>query len=353
VSPRPTDQLLSDLKRRIAGTLAGLRRVGDVSVGCSAKRAVWKRHGTTLYRYCPLPYARRTRPAVPILICFALVNRPYVLDLQPERSLVRRLLAAGLDVYLIDWGEPGEVERWLDLDDYIEDYLAGCVQHILEANDIDALHLFGVCQGGTFSLCYTALHPERVARLVTMTTPVDFHTPDNLLAQWIRNVDLDLILRAGNIRAELLNALFLSLMPFRLMHEKYIRLLDRYTEQSELENFVRMEKWIFDAADQPAAALVQFVKRFYQENRLVRGTLELAGRRVDLRRIKQPVLNIYATQDHLVPPSASEVLRDYIGSKDYTSLSFDTGHIGLYVSRRCNEELPARLISWLGKTPGD
>jgi polyhydroxyalkanoate synthase subunit PhaC len=145
----------------------------------------------------------------------------------------------------------------------------------------------------------------------------------------------------------LLNALFLSLMPFRLMHQKYINLLEHCAQQSTIDTFVRMEKWLFDYPDQPAAALAQFVEWFYQENQLIRGTLQIAGRRVELQHILQPVLNIYATQDHIVPPSASTALQRYIGSRDYAVHGVDTGHIGPYVSRRTQDNVPARIISWL------
>src|SRR5579863_2193033 len=119
---------------------------------------------------------RRSRlPARRILICFALVNRPYILDLQPDRSLVRRLLEAGHTVYLIDWGDADDADRCTDLEDYLEWHLAGCVAHVLQSHDLEALDLLGVCQGGVLSLCYTALHPQQVANLVTLTTPVDFH----------------------------------------------------------------------------------------------------------------------------------------------------------------------------------
>lgn len=341
-----TGPLFLDLTRRVADTVVKLRQARGVSGGCTQKRAVWSEDKVTLYRYFPLPLAHPA-PTRPVLICFALVNRPYILDLQPDRSLVRQLLAAGLDVYLIDWGDPEDADRGVDLEDYIERYLGGCVRHILDTHATDALNLLGVCQGGTFSLCYTALHPQHIANLVTMVTPVDFQTPDDLLSKWVRELDMELILRTGNVSGERLNALFLSLRPFRLLHQKYIRLLGQCAEQSAVETFVRMEKWIFDSPDQAAAGLVQFVKWFYQENRLIRGTLEVAGRRVDLTQILQPVLNIYATQDHIVPPSASAALQRYIGSRDYAVHAVDTGHIGIYVSGRAQENVSARIISWL------
>ena len=337
-----------ELTLRITETLARLRLAGEVTVGGSPKRAVWSCGKTTLYHYLPLPTARRTPPGSrPLLICFALVNRPYVLDLHPDRSLVRRLLEAGLSVYLIDWGNPDEADRQVDLEQYIERHLGGSVRHILERHHSDALDLLGVCQGGVLGLCYAALHPQHVANLITVTTPVDFHTSDNLLAKWVRGFDTALIGASGNVPGELLNGLFLALMPFRLAQQKYVRLLTSNPDQRAIEDFLRMEKWIFDSPPQAAAALAQFVRWFYQENRLVQGTLELAGRPVRLADVRAPVLNLFALEDHIVPPAAAAALRQHVGSRDYREYAVATGHIGMYVSRAAHAEVPGRIIRWL------
>jgi poly[(R)-3-hydroxyalkanoate] polymerase subunit PhaC len=339
------DRLFLDLGTRAAETLARLRLARDVRVGASARRAVWSDRKTTLYQYLPDTPARTH--GRPLLVCFALVNRPYILDLQPDTSLLRRLLEAGFSVYLVDWGDPDDGDRLRELNEYIEQGLGGCVRHILDAHGVDALDLLGVCQGGVFSLCYTALHPGQVANLVTLTTPVDFQTPGDLLSRWVRELDTGLLERAGNVPGELLNALFLSLMPFRLTQQKYVRLLTGRADQRAVEDFVRMERWIFDSPPQAAVALTQFVRWFYQENRLMRGTLELGGRAVDLKSVRQPLLNLYASADHIVPPAASAVMGRYVGSRDYTACAIDTGHIGMYVSRKAREEIPGRVISWL------
>src|SRR5437763_8830 len=344
-----------ELTLRVADTLARLRQARDVTVGCSAKRAVWSFGKTTLYEYLPLREAARDAPqrsaARPLLICFALVNRPYVLDLQPDRSLVRRLLAAGLSVYLIDWGDPDDADRCLDLEDYVEHHLGGCVRHILVSRGTSSLDLLGVCQGGVLSLCYTALHRRDVANLVTLTTPVDFHTPDNLLSKWVRELDTELLRQSGNVPGEALNGLFLALMPFRLTQQKYVRLLAGNSDQRGLEDFVRMERWLFDSPPQAAVALAEFVRWFYQENRLIRGTLRIGGKRVDLAAIVQPVLNLYALGDHIVPPGASAAMERCLGSRDYTGCGIDTGHIGMYASRKGADEIPSRIISWLRERP--
>jgi polyhydroxyalkanoate synthase subunit PhaC len=335
---------LAEFGRRLGMALPALNGAAGAQVGCSAKHAVFSRDKLTLYRFEPLARPAGLRP---VLICYALVNRPYMMDLQEDRSLIRALLKAGLDVYLIDWGYPDGADRFLGLDDYINDYLDRCVQRILDAYDIDSVNLLGVCQGGTFSLCYTALQPDKVKNLITMVAPVDFKTPENLLSKWVQGIDVDLMTRSGNVQGALLNLAFLSLMPFRLTQQKYVGLVGSAGNTPEVENFMRMEKWIFDSPDQAAAAFGEFIRWFYQENRLIRGTLEIGGRKIDLASITQPVLNLYALRDHLVPPSASTALGGCIGSADYSPVGVDTGHIGMYVSRTGLREVPSKIVDWL------
>jgi len=125
------------------------------------------------------------------------------------------------------------------------------------------------------------------------------------------------------------------------------RLVDILDKPAELENFLRMERWIFDSPDQAGEAFRQFIKDFYQGNKLLKGTLEIGGHRIDLGAITQPVLNIYAEQDHLVPPAASRALEQAVGSTDYTQLAFKGGHIGIYVSSRAQREVPPAIHQWL------
>jgi len=328
--------------------LSALAAADRAVVGASEKDPLLQRDKLTLYRYRPI--ARPAR-AAPLLIVYALVNRPYMLDLQPDRSLIRGLLGAGLDVYLIDWGYPDGADRFTTLEDYLEDYLAGCVDAVLRSASAPALNLLGVCQGGTFSVCYSAMHPELVRNLITMVTPIDFHTPADLLSKWLRDIDLDAWIGAGNVSGETLNQVFLSLMPFRLTQQKYVQLLLCPPDTRDLETFVRMERWIFDSPDLAGAALREFVGWFYQENRLLRGTLQIGGRNVDLKSLRQPVLNIYGARDHLVPPASSAALEHLIGSSDYTGRELDLGHIGMYVSRRSQQQVPPLIAGWLTCKP--
>lgn len=327
-----------------AGLYAALSAARHCAPGCSEKDEVWRSGKMRLYRYRSISPASS---AVPLLIVYALVNRPYMMDLEPDRSLIRGLLSHGLDVYLIDWGYPDGADRFTTLENYLEDLLAGCVEEILKVRELDALNLLGVCQGGVFSLCFAALHPERVRNLITMVTPVDFHTSADLLSKWARKIDVDAWVGQANVSGEVLNQLFLALMPFRLSHQKYVDLLRGAPDRARIENFTRVERWIYDSPDQAGVAFREFVVWFYQQNRLVRGGLAIGGRSVELRTLELPILNLIGTRDHLVPPAASAALRGLTRSSDFTTLELDLGHIGMYVSARAQRQVPPAIADWL------
>jgi polyhydroxyalkanoate synthase len=140
---------------------------------------------------------------------------------------------------------------------------------------------------------------------------------------------------------------FLMLRPWALNMRKYIDLLDILDNEKELMNFLRMEKWIFDSPDQAGEAYREFMKDFYIGNKLVKGQVRIGGKPVSLETITLPVLNLYGTQDHLVPPSSSMALEAYVGTKDYTVASFPVGHIGMYVSGKVQRDLPPLISEWL------
>lgn len=329
-----------------------LRSLDHVDIGASQREEVWRDGKVALYRFRSA--SAQPREAVPLLICYALVNRPYMVDLQSDKSIVRGLLERGQDVYIIDWGYTDRSDRYLTLEDYVQRFLGGAVDALRERHGVDAVNLLGICQGGAFSLCYAALNPAKVRNLVTMVTPVDFHTEDNMLAGWARQLDVDLMVDTlGNVPADVMNWCYLTLKPWRLLVQKYVGLVDILDDKRALEDFLRMETWIFDSPDLAGEAFREFIKQFYQDNGLVKGTVRIGDRTVDLRRVGMPVLNIYATQDHLVPPSASRPLEKLVGTKDYTEYSFRGGHIGIYVSGRAQRDVPQTVHDWLATRSTD
>ena len=338
-------QEISDFNGKLAKGLNTLTEIGDLEDGISPKYAVYKEDKMVLYHY--EPRVEKQNP-IPLLIVYALVNRPYMADLQEGRSMIQGLLDAGVDVYLVDWGYPDAGDAYLTLEDYINGYIDRCVDVIRDEHGLDKINILGICQGGSFSLCYTALHQEKIKNIITTVTPVDFHTKNDLLSKMVRHVDVDLLVDTeGNISGDDMNSAFLSLKPFQLMGQKYVDLVNILDDTEKLRNFMRMEKWVFDSPDQVGETIRQFTKQFYQENGLVKGTVRIGDDTVDLQNITIPVLNIYARDDHLVPPDSSKALGGCVSSKDYTELEFPGGHIGIYVSGKAQAMIPPTVGKWL------
>jgi len=345
IRPDQALQEMVEFHRKLLKGVDSIVDVREIDVGPTPKDEVYREDQVVLYRYRPT--AKRVC-RVPVLVVYALVNRPYMVDIQEDRSLVRNLLDQGMDVYLLDWGYPDRCQRYLTLDDYINGYIDRAVEAIRTRHGTDRVNLLGICQGGTFSLCYTALHPEKIRNLITMVTPVDFHVRDGLLNTWAQHLDADALVDAlGNVPGEFMNWGFLMLKPLQLMVQKYLGFVSILDDEENLRSFLRMEKWIFDSPDQAGEAIRQFIRDFYQGNKLIRAEVKLGGKTVDLRQITAPVLNIYAKEDHLVPPSSSIALAKHVGSSDVTTLAFPGGHIGIYVSNRAQQELAPAIARWV------
>ncbi len=290
----------------------------------------------------------------PLLVVYALINRETMLDLQPGRSVVQNFLQEGIDVYMIDWGYPARKDKYLTIDDHVNGYMDNIVDFILDKHNLDKIHLMGICMGGTFCVIYSALHPEKIKNMVTTVTPTNFDTNQGLLHIWMKDMDVDRIVDTyGNIPGDIMNMGFLLLNPARLMIDKYVGFIENMANKKFVENFVRMEKWIFDSPDVPGETFRQFVRDCYQKNLLIQSKMEVGGKRVDLKKITMPLLNYYGKYDHLVPPEACELLTGKVGSKDTEDICLDTGHIGIYVSSKCQKEFAPRIIRWLKERDED
>jgi polyhydroxyalkanoate synthase len=304
-----------------------------------------------LFHYKPVTTSAK-KVKIPVLVSYALVNRQYMMDIQPDRSVIKAFLDAGLDVYIIDWGYPTAEDRFMTIDDHINWYMDACVDFIRKTTGFKKINLLGVCQGGTFSLMYTALHQDKVNALVTMVTPVDFSTCDALLFAWSKFLDVDSMVDAyGVIPGSVMNVSFLLLKPLSLSLDKYIGLANnKQIEDPEfLTNFLRMEKWIFDSPGQAGETLRQFINDLYKDNKLVKGELMLGDKKVNLKNITCPIFAICAEHDHLVPLASSKPVMDCVGSSDKSFQSHPVGHIGMYVSSRSQKEIAPQIGQWLAE----
>jgi len=332
-------------------------RDADVQIATTPKDIVWRQDKVTLYHYRPLA---EQKVRIPVLIAYGLIGRWTMTDLQEDRSLVRNLLNLGIDLYVVDWGNPSRADRWLTLDDYICGYLDGCIGEIARRAAVPKVNLLGVCEGGTFTTCYAALEPERVNTMTLTITPIDFHadTQDErpghgFINIWTRSLapeDIDALIDAhGSLPGAFMGAVFNLMTPMRSLTKYNIDMIEVVDDRTRLINWLRMEKWIADRPDHPGEAAKQWLKDLYQQNKLVKGEFELDGRRVDLGRITMPVLNVYANDDHIIPPATSRALGPKIGTNDYTELPLPGGHVGVFVGGRSQKLFAPAVAAWLGR----
>lgn len=299
-----------------------------------------------LYRYRPV--VKNPNP-IPVLIAYALMNKQYIMDIQPDKSFVKKLVELGLDIYIIDWGYPTSEDRYITTCDYIEEYLGAAVDYIREAHKQPQINLLGKCQGGTFSAIYASLHPEKVKNLVTVAAPFDFSIEDGLLFKWSKYLDVDLLVEAFNglLPGDFLNNTFIMLSPYNLAIGKYISIVNSFDDSKALGDFLRMEKWLFDCPDQAGENYRTWMKELWQQNKLIKGQLVLGDKKVNLKNITMPVLNVYGTKDNLIPASASKPLLSAVGSKDKEEAVYPIGHAGIVASNLSQNEITPHIASWL------
>lgn len=325
----------------------------DVRTAASPKDVVWEKDRARLYRYRPTASRRHS---VPILIVYGLILRPYVLDLAPGSSLVEYLVDQGFEVYLLDFGVPNGDDGRRGLDEYVLDYIDGAVQEVARGARTSRVSLMGLCMGGTLAAIYASLCPDRVQNLVLLASPIDFapETP-GLLGLWtllLRSSPLDTERLAGSVGA------YPGEMAARILSAgaKLFADLTRMggstagwtsAGASIPAEWLAICKWVDDGVSFPRGAFHQWIRDFYQDNRLVRGQLEIGGCRVDLAEIRCPVLNVAGTLDAVTPQSQTEATVRLVGSGDKEYLVLEAGHLGLVVGPSAKNELWPRLAEWL------
>ena len=350
----PVDLIMSKLAEASEEVQAKARKGSEVlledletDIAPTPYDVVYREDRVKLKHYRP---AGKPKYKTPLLVVYALINRETMLDLQPGRSVVQTFLDHGLEVYMIDWGYPTRKDRFLGFDDHINGYMDNVVDFIRDRHELARINLMGICMGGTFSVIYSAQHPDKIKNLVTTVTPSNFDTDKGLLHQWMKHIDPDAMVKSsGNLPAHAMNFGFLLLNPARLMIDKYVGFMENMDSKKFVENFIRMEKWIFDSPDLPGAVFKKFIKDCYQQNLLIQSKLEVGGKRVNLKKLTMPLLNIYGLYDHLVPPEACDRLTQAVGSKDKEDICLRTGHIGIYVSSKCQREFAPKIAAWLAE----
>jgi polyhydroxyalkanoate synthase subunit PhaC len=354
---RSSSSLLAAVQREVDRSLLRARNgikhaagVNRAKVGLSPKEVVWERDKAQLWRY----HNSKITRTPPVLIVMSLVSRSYILDLRPGNSFVEHLLNAGYDVLLLDWGVPDESDSQNTIETYVDDYLPMAVAAACHEAGSDSVTLIGYCLGGVLAALYVAGQPEAPVRnLVTVATPVDY-TKLGVVAGLVRRGRMDparVVDSTGNVPADAIRNVFRLRKP-TADWVQYANLWENLWNDEYLEGYQAMNQWNNDHVPFPGAAMEQMVRELIRENRLEKGTLRLGGRKVALKGITVPLLNVIAERDDIVPIASARPLRDLVGSKDAENLTLAAGHVGLLAGRKAATETLPAIVEWLDRHSG-
>lgn len=345
-NPAGLAEELASTTQKLAEGYETLQGIDEVEVATTPKELVWQRDHVSVYHY-----TRDSKPkcATPVLVSFAMLNRHDVLDLQPDRSLMKKLIDEGLDIYIMDWGYPTKADRYLTMEDYIDGYMNDAVDFVRESTGSDKIHKMGICQGGTYSMIYASLYPEKLQSLTTYVAPFDFEPGGNncMLYTWAKYIDVDAMVDSvGTIPGEMIDSAFGMLKP-SMNISKYLGVMNSLGDTKKMENFLRMEKWKGDLPGMPGEMYRKYIKDLFRDNLLIKGEFELGGRKVDLKNMTVPYLNVYATDDNIIPNESTLPVMKAIGSKDKEEYPFPGGHIGVFVGGKSQKELAPSVAKWV------
>ncbi len=320
------------------------------------KELVWALNKAKLYRYEPVVAAEKRHP-VPLLLVFALMNRPYILDLRPGHSFVEYMVRQGYEVYLLDWGAPGPEDKNLKFDDYTLDYMPRAIRKMKTISGSEEFSLLGWCIGAILTSIYSALRPDDGLRnLILLTAPLDFSNKDALtFAKWVdeRYFDIDKVLGAfGNMPGEMIDYGAKALKPVENYVSNYLKLWDNLDDARVVEAWHAMNTWVTDNVPLAGGAFRQLIVDLYRNDKLMKGELVIRGQRVDLSQIRANLLTVIAEGDHITPACQSEPIMAKVSSTDKELFRIAGGHIGIMAGSGAAKYTWPHINGWLAPRSG-
>jgi polyhydroxyalkanoate synthase subunit PhaC len=321
------------------------------AIAQTPKELVWTLNKAKMYRYIPVVPKERRHP-VPLLLVFALMNRPYILDLRPGHSFIEFMITSGYDVYLLDWGSPGPEDKNLKFDDYVLDYIPRAVRKLMTIAESEELSMLGWCIGAILATSYAALRPDDGLRnLMLLTAPLDFSDKSVTFSRWVdeRYFDVDKVLAAfGNMPGQMLDSGARALKPIENWIGNYLKLWDNLDNPHVVQAWKAMNTWVTDNVPLAGGAFRQLVVDLYRNNRLIQGQWLLRGERVDLSRIRANLLTVIAEGDHITPPCQSRAIMEKVSSQEKELFLVPGGHIGIMAGSGADKRTWPHIEGWLG-----
>ena len=349
----PTE-LYAELERIAENTKTlGWLMTTKAKIGQTPKETIWTLNKAKLYRYVPVvPEAQRHR--IPLLLVFAIMNRPHVLDLRPGHSFVEYMLKRGYDIYLLDWGAPAPEDKNLTFDDYTLEYLPRAIRKVKAISGSGEFSMLGWCLGALITTLYASLRPDDgLKNLLLLTAPLDFSDKQaGGFSRWTsdRSFNPDRIVDTfGNVPGEMIDYGAKALKPVENYVGNYINLWDNIDNPKVIESWHAMNTWVTDTIPMAGGAYRQLINEFYKENRLMNGTLMIRGEHVNLANLRANLLNVIAESDHITPPCQSERVMEKISSTDKAIFRVRGGHIGIMAGSGAEKNTWPQIDDWLAK----
>jgi polyhydroxyalkanoate synthase len=351
----PASQVALDPFMAMQNKLQTLTKVMTTraAIAQTPKQVIWTLNKAKLYRYIPV-LPKEQRHPVPLLLVFALMNRPSILDLRPGHSFVEYMVQQGYDVYLLDWGAPGIEDKDLTFDDYTLDYMPRAIRKLKIVAESGEFSMLGWCIGAILTTIYAALRADDGLRnLILLTAPLDFADKQAItFARWVdeRYFDVEkVVANFGNMPAEMLEYGARALKPVENYIANYLRLWDNLDNPQVVESWHAMNTWVTDNIPLSGATFRQLIVDLYRKNSLMEGTLTMRGERVDLSRIRANLLDVIASADHITPPCQSERIVEKVSSTDKQIFRITGGHIGIMAGSGAAKRTWPQINAWLAQ----
>ena len=305
--------------------------------------AIWASGSTRLLDYGIFTVASS---APPVLVIPSLINRAYILDLAPDRSLIRHLAASGLRPLLVDWGRPEEIERDFGLDQYIGERLQAVLDFV-SAETSRRPALTGYCMGGNLALALAGRNPGAISALALLATPWDFHSDGGVTARFLDMTGpalKHLIAQMGVLPVDMLQAMFAGLDPAQT-GSKFRHFATATKDSDAAKRFILLEDWVNDGVPLPGKVALECLFGWYRDNTPYTGNWKIAGETVDPTKITLPTFAAIPSKDHIVPPASAQALADILPNVHI--LNPPAGHIGMVAGSQAEQRLYEPLSQWL------
>lgn len=314
-----------------------------VNIAATPGKVIFRNDLIELIQYAPTTEKVLKRP---LLIVPPWINKFYILDLNPEKSFIRWAVAQGLTVFCISWVNPEAQHAEKGFEHYMREGIFAALDAIEQATGEKKVTAIGYCVGGTLlatTMAYMAAkRDKRIDSATFFTAQVDFtHAGDLKIfadEEQIRSLEADMKKRGYLEGSRMANA-FNMLRPNDLIWSNVVNVYMKGQTPFPFD----LLYWNSDSTRMPAANHAFYLRNCYLENSLTKGEMELAGVKLDLKKVKAPIFNLATKEDHIAPAlSVFKGSQAFGGPVDFVLAG--SGHIAGVV----NSPAKAKYQFWTG-----